>query len=169
MQHGDFLVEIFDENGNKTGAKPRRDVDKVRDVVHCADVMLVQHGALVLARIPTTTLYGGRLTATTGTMVREGEAPDAAVRRALEKELGVVAAPLVHLSHDFFIYPDGVRRMKTTFSCVYDGNLHANPEDIAELVPMKRHELEVAIAKTSDAFAPTFLAVWGKYAGRLQF
>lgn len=158
----DALVKILNDRGEHIGSKPRSEVDKVHDIVHCADVLLIQNGELTLSRVPEGNLYGGLLSASCATMVREGETAEAAAHRALGKELGIDTT-LTLVGEHFFAYADGVKRLKTTFTADFEGTLTPNPKDVAELVYLTRDEINTAIEKTPALFAPTFQELWKMY------
>lgn len=161
------LIILLNDQGQVIGSKPRNEIDKVHDIVHCTDVLLMQSGELILSRVPEGNLYGGLLSASCATMVRVGEEAEAAAHRALQKELNIDTAQLTLLGEHFFTYPDGVKRLKTTFAADFEGNITANPKDIAELVYLTRDELEGALKEKPEQFAPTFLGLWEVYQHRI--
>ncbi len=165
MDQNDFAIKILNEAGEVIGSKPRAEINKKSDIVHCADVLIVQGGKIVLAKIPVDgkALYGGMWAVPTATMVRVDESAEQAAHRSLQKELGVTGAALVFLGDHFFSYPDGVKRLKSTFTTTFAGALHPNPADVAELHSFTRDELESAIHRTPEIFAPTFLGIWEVY------
>ncbi len=169
MQPPDVLIKILNEQGTEVGAKPRREIDKRLDIVHCADAFIIQNHLLVLAQIPSTTLYGGTYSAPAATMIRLGESPEAAVERALATELGVSGANPIRLGEKFYAYPDGVKRLKTTFVFDWEGPITPNPDDVSAIFGFQRTELEAAMRTNPAQFSPTFQATWKDYGAVLPF
>ncbi len=170
MNHQDALVILLDESNAIIGSKPRKDIDKVHDVFWCADVLVFDTGhQLLLSKIPEGNLYSGLWATTTATLLREGETADIAALRSLKKELNIEGVTPTELGEHFFVYPDGVKRRKTTYFCTIDHAPMPNPADIAELRAWNRADLESAIASTPELFAPTFLGIWEQYSSKLPF
>lgn len=166
MQHEEYRVKLLNDQGQLVGHKLRKEVDKRQDILHCADVLVFQGEQLLLSKIPATTLYGDCWGATTATMIREGEASEDAARRALQKELGIKDAQLILLGERFFVYPDGVKRLKSTFWCRVESAPEPNPEDIEELRTFNQMETQV-LMEDSESVAPTLLGIWQTYRDKL--
>ncbi len=167
MENGDQLVKILNDQGEMIGAKPRREVDKQHDILHCADVLVIQNGRLLLSRIPDTTLYGGTLGTSAASMVRDNETPEQAAIRALQKELNVTVSEVTLLGEKFYAFPDGVKRLKTSFVITHPDTITPNPADVSELVAFDRAQIESQLSTNPNLFAPTFQALWQEYQTQL--
>ena len=88
MQHEDALVNVLDDQGNIIGTKLRKEINKRADIVHCADVIVIRPDQkIVLAKLPTGTLYENTWATTAATMIRAGEeAEDAAELKEFTKD-----------------------------------------------------------------------------------
>lgn len=168
MQHGEYVVHVYDADGNPVGSKPRKDVDRKKDIVHCIDVFVFDaEGSMVLGRIPENNEWVPRAWAPpAATMLRVGESAEAAAARTLQKELGITGEELHNLGEHFFVYDDGVKRWKTTFWIRTNEPLHPNPEDVSELKSFTRAEIESAMP-SDPAFHPILDSLWGIYGGNL--
>ena len=86
-----------------------------------------------------------------------------------KKELNIEGVTPTELGEHFFVYPDGVKRRKTTYFRAVDQAPTPNPADIAELRAWNRADLESTIRSTPEIFAPTFLGIWEQYSSSLPF
>ena len=163
MKHQDYRITILDQDSNPIGSKLRKDIDSVRDIVHVADVFVVQGKKLLLSRIPSLGLYPGRWSVSAMTMVREGEQVLTAAKRCLEKELGIVRGEVEILGEKFFRYSGGVQRHRTSFLCVCDEAISPNPDDVVEICFLSRHEIEKLLLSRRLDFSPTFFSLWDEY------
>ena len=171
MEHGSQLVDLVDENGVVVGSKPRRDIDKNRDLYHVIYVMLVTpEGELVLSRIPERSdlpnLYSGKLGAPAATIRRSGESPMTAAQRAVARELYIDDAAVVPVGGGLFSTDN-----RQTYVSVYYVVARA-PEvysatDIADLVTVSPRDFRATVEHHSDELAPTLVELWARYEKRL--
>lgn len=172
MEHGRHLVDLVDENGLVVGSKPRRDVDKHRDVYHAVYIVLVTPvGQVVLARIPNRqdlpNLYVGQLGVPAATIRRSGESPMAAAQRAVERELFIDHAKLVPVGGGLFDLEDGRQTYVSIYYLVANAPESFSSTDIAELATFTPRELRERMQEHPGEFAPTLLALWQRYQDRL--
>lgn len=162
------MVPVFDEQENVIVTKPRSEIDKKNDIVYCVDVVVIRpNGHLILSKIPEGKLYKGQLASTAATMLRSEEEPLEAAKRGLKKELGLNDAKPQYLGKEFFTFPDGVKRFKSTFKLVFEGDLKPNPEDVEELVEFSPEAIDEMLKNGDQTLAPTFAAIWDRYKDHL--
>ncbi len=170
MNHQDALVIILNDSGKIIGSKPRKDIDKIKDIVWCCDVLVMNaEHQLFLSNIPAGHLYSGTWGSTAATMLRENELPGDAAFRALEKELGIEDVSITNIGEKFFIYDDGVKRKKTIYLCETEDTPTPNPNDIADIRAWTRTDLESAILSNPTMFSTTFLQIWKLVNSELPF
>ncbi len=171
MNHQDFSVVLLDDHGQRIGSKLRRDIDKVHDVVHCVDVLVFDGDKLLINSIPGTTgqIYVNGLAPAPATMLRVDETTEEAAHRALKKELGIDGGELHLLGEHFYVYPDGIKRLKTVYWMQHSGAFTANPEDVANVRWMSREDVTTAMSTEPNSIAPVFTGVWDEYQSVLPF
>jgi hypothetical protein len=154
------------------GSKPRRDIDKHRDVYHVVYTVLISPvGQIVLAHIPERkdlpNLYNGQLGVPAATIRRSGESPMAAAQRSVERELFIDDAKLVPVGGGLFILEDGRQTYVSVYYLVGNAPESYSSTDIADLVTFTPRDLRARIESHPDEFAPTMLLLWDKYQDRL--
>ncbi len=167
------LVDCYDRTGQVIGTKPRADIDRRRDIVPTAYVLVVTRASeMLLARIAEhgdhPRLYTGLLGCPAATMIRHGESADAAAQRALEHDLGITDAVPRFLGKEMAELPDGVVRLIHGFLVTGINAISPTAGEGSVIQRMTRSALEHALHQRS-AFAPTFLALWDRYSDRVSF
>lgn len=167
MQHNDYHVVLLDKEGNVTGSKLRKEINKKSDILHCVDVFLLRSdGRIVLSQVPEGDLYAGKWVSSCATMLRSQEREDDAAARALKKELGLEDAPALRRIGSEFIRLEGdVLRMKTTYAATYDGELNPNADDVVAIQELSKDEVSGLCG--SDMAAPSLKALWERYGSML--
>jgi copper homeostasis protein CutC/isopentenyldiphosphate isomerase len=128
----DEIVCLVDERNNVVGHAPRRMMRELR-LIHRATYILVfnSRGELcVQQRTLTKDVYPGYLDPATGGVVLTGESYEESAGRELGEELGIGNTPLAH-HFDFFFEDARSRVWGRVFSCLYDGPLRLQPEEVA--------------------------------------
>jgi isopentenyldiphosphate isomerase len=131
MNPAEEIVAIVDVHNNVIGAAPRREM-RARRLPHRSTYILVfnSQGALyVQKRTMTKDLFPGYYDIASGGVVLAGENYDAGARRELAEELGIHDVPLTHL-FDFFYTDEHTQVWGGVFSCVYDGAIILQEEEI---------------------------------------
>lgn len=171
MDHQDFSVVLVNEQGEVTGSKARREVDKEKDIVHCVDVLVFDGDRLLVSVIPARPgqIYPNQLANAPATMLRVDETTEEAGRRCLQKEVGIEGGELHLLGQHFFVYDDGVKRFKTAYWMNHVGPLTLNPDDVSDIHWMTRGEIEELMIEDPAIMAPVFKGVWDIYADQLPF
>lgn len=125
-------VVVVDAANRVVGAAPRSQV-LAQGLVYRAAYILVfnSRGELyVQKRTPTKDLYPGWYDAAAGGIVLAGERYAACARRELAEELGIRGVPLVR-RFDLYFEEGGNRAWGRAYTCVYDGPLRLQPEEVA--------------------------------------
>lgn len=128
----DEIVTIVDENNNVVGTEPR---SKMRAEVlpHRANYILVfnSEGELFLQkRTMSKDIYPGYYDVATGGVVLADESYKASALRELAEELGIQGVKLQQ-HFDFFHEDVGNRVWGRVYSCVYDGDIILQEEEVA--------------------------------------
>lgn len=173
MQHDFYPVDVLDTKGHVIGSKPRKDVDKLTDIIHAIHILLVTpFGEVVMSMIPVRedlpNVYGGKLGTTVATIKRTGETGDEGARRAISRELFIDDMPLTHIETKFY---DHMPPKPASLFSVYYG-ISDVPEsysllDIDGLIVMTPKEIDERIDSDPHSLAYSFLKIWKDYRGKL--
>lgn len=157
--------DIFDDDGQRCGQAPREEVHR-RGLWHrSADVWVYRRDGRVLLqrRSQYKDLFAGCWDYSVGEHLRPGESFLDGARRGLHEELGILAAELTAVgglrrvcNHD----PErGVhdRELSRSFRVVYDGALHPDPAEVAEVRWMTPYEVSHWMLREPSAFTPWFI------------
>jgi 8-oxo-dGTP pyrophosphatase MutT (NUDIX family) len=127
----DELVAIVDERNKVVGAVPRREM-RAGNLPHRATYILVfnPRGELyVQKRTQSKDVFPGYYDVAAGGVVLAGENYEEGALRELEEELGIKGVPLTRL-FDFSYRDEAVKVWGAVFSCVYDGEMALQQEEI---------------------------------------
>ena len=135
MKPDDEIIVIVDEKNRIIGAEPRSTM-RSKGLIHRATYILVFNSAgqiFVQKRTLSKDVYPGYYDVATGGVVLDGETYEESAVRELEEELGIRNVPLK--SHFDFYYQDGKNRVwGRVFSCVYDGEIILQAEEVERVV-----------------------------------
>lgn len=164
---GAELVPLYDDTGSPTGeVVPRREV-RAHNLRHAATVVLVRNGrgdVYVHRRTETKDVFPGHYDFAAGGVLQVGEDPQEAALREVEEELGVTGVPLVALGEADYA-DEHTTYHAFCFTCVYDGPITWQPEEVAwgEWVDIARLREMVATLP----FVPDTIALVGGLLGGL--
>src|SRR5437870_13658653 len=138
MSTADEIVAIVDEHNNVVGAAPRRDM-RAQRLPHRSTYILVfnSQGALyVQKRTMTKDVFPGYYDPAAGGVVLAGESYEESAQRELYEEMGIRDVPLTPL-FTFYFADERTRVWGRVFSCVYDGEIVLQVEEVesGEFVP----------------------------------
>ncbi|MGD8372566.1 MAG: NUDIX hydrolase YfcD [Syntrophobacterales bacterium] len=162
MGSSDELVTIVDQENNEIGAVHRWEM-RARKLPHRATYILVfnSEGELyVQKRTQTKDVFPGYYDVAAGGVVLAGESYEQGAVRELEEELGIGAAVLTEL-FDFFYEDEHIRLWGRAFSCIYDGEMVLQEEEVESGAFMKVDEV-FQLAET-EPFTPDCLKVLRRY------
>jgi 8-oxo-dGTP pyrophosphatase MutT (NUDIX family) len=151
-----------DEKNNEVGAVPRKEMRAGR-LRHRASYILVfnsQGELYVQKRTLTKDVYPGYYDVAAGGVVLAGETYEESAERELAEELGIRYVPIQHL-FDFPYEDEHIRLWGGVFSCVYDGELVLQEEEVESGFYMKTGE--VLNLAESKPFTPDSLYVLQRY------
>jgi len=162
MNPDDEIVLIVDRDNKITGMAPRHEM-RAKGLPHRATYVLVfnSRGELfVQKRTLNKDIYPGYYDIAAGGVVLAHEEYDASARRELEEELGIDETAL--RSHFTFFYEDeGNQVWGRVYSCVYDGELTLQAEEVEN--GFFAQPAEVLALSKKKPFTPDGLYVLKRY------
>lgn len=162
MSAANEIVAIVDARNTVVGAAPRWRM-RAHRLLHRSTYILVfnPEGALyVQKRTMTKDVFPGYYDPATGGVVLAGENYEESARRELEEEMGIRQVPLTRLS-DFYFADERTQVWGAAFSCVYDGPLSLQAEEVEGVSLMTIDEI-FQRART-EQFTPDGLYVVQRY------
>ena len=161
MSPGDELVPLYDDAGLPSGEVVTRREVRARNLRHAATAVVVRNSAgevYVHRRTDTKDVFPGFHDFAAGGVLQVGEDPyDAAVREA-EEELGVRGVALTSLGEGDYA-DENTRYHGFCFTCVYDGPITWQPEEVAWGAWVPVADLREMIA--TRPFVPDTIALLG--------
>jgi 8-oxo-dGTP pyrophosphatase MutT (NUDIX family) len=131
MEVANEIVVIVDQDNNIVGAAPRREM-RVKRLAHRSTYILVFNAGgelYVQKRTLTKDVFPGYYDVAAGGVVLAGETYEQGAERELEEEMGIRGVPLNRL-FDFYFENEHTRLWGCAFSCVYDGAVVLQEEEI---------------------------------------
>ena len=162
MSAADEIVAIVDAQNNVVGAAPRREM-RANRLIHRSTYILVfnPEGALyVQKRTMMKDVFPGYYDPATGGVVLAGESYEDSAIRELEEEMGIRRVSLTQL-FDFYFADERTRVWGSAFSCVYNGPLTLQEEEVESVVLLTPEEI-FRRART-ERFTPDGLYVVRRY------
>jgi len=162
MGAADEIVTIVDEHNTVVGTAPRREM-RAKNLPHRSTYILVfnARGELyVQKRTLSKDVFPGYYDPATGGVVLAGESYQQGAVRELEEEMGIRDVPLTWL-FDFYFADERTRVWGGAFSCVYDGPVVLQEEEVESVTLMTPEEI-LRRAET-DPFTPDGLYVVRRY------
>ncbi len=161
MSPGDELVPLYDDTGRPSGEVVTRREVRARNLRHAATAVVVRSRAgevYVHRRTDAKDVFPGHFDFAAGGVLQVGEDPyDAAVREA-EEELGVTGVALTSLGEGDYA-DEHTRYHAFCFTCVYDGPITWQPEEVAWGAWVSVAELREMLAERP--FVPDTIALLG--------
>lgn len=172
MEHGSHLVDIIDQNGQPVAQKPRKEIDKTKDLYHSVHTLLISPlGELVLTQIPERkdlpNIYANQLGATVATIKRSDETPDEAAQRSVARELFIDNADLQQLGSGLYTLSDGKSFYMTAYYLIGSAPETYSHTDSAGFTAIAPARLRKLINEDPHLFAPTFMGFWQSYHDQL--
>ena len=131
MGAADEIVVIVDEENKIVGAVPRREM-RAKRLAHRSTYILVFNTGgemYVQKRTLTKDVFPGYYDVAAGGVVLAGETYEQGAERELEEEMGIRGVPLSRL-FDFYFENQYTRLWGCAFSCVYDGAVVLQEEEV---------------------------------------
>ena len=162
MSAADEIVTIVDEHNQVIGAVPRREM-RAKRLLHRSTYILVfnsQGHLYVQKRTMTKDVFPGYYDAAAGGVVLAGESYEAGAARELAEEMGIQDVPLTQ-HFEFYFADDHNRVWGKAFSCVYDGDIVLQEEEVESgaFVPVN----EILCRAHTEPFTPDGLYVLRRY------
>ena len=158
----DELVTIVDERNRVVGTAPRREM-RAGNLPHRATYILVfnSRGELyVQKRTERKDVFPGYYDVAAGGVILAGESYEEGAVRELEEELGIRDVPLTRL-FDFSYKDESVKIWGAAFSCLYDGEVVLQQEEV-ESGAFRAVDEVFRLAET-EPFTPDGLYVLRRY------
>jgi isopentenyldiphosphate isomerase len=162
MGAADEIVAIVDEHNTVIGAASRREM-RAKNLPHRSTYILVfnSQGALyVQKRTLTKDIFPGYYDPAAGGVVLAGESYEQGAVRELEEEMGIRDVPLTWL-FDFYFTDERTRVWGGAFSCVYDGKMVLQEEEVEDVVLITIDEILRRVE--TEPFTPDGLYVLRRY------
>jgi 8-oxo-dGTP pyrophosphatase MutT (NUDIX family) len=161
----DEMVTIVDEHNQVVGSATRREM-RARKLSHRSTYILVFNALgeiFVQKRTATKDVFAGYYDVVAGGVVLAAESYEDGAKRELEEELGIRGIPLRTL-FDFYFVDQDVRVWGRAFSCIYNGEMTLQEEEIesGEFMPLRA---VLARAKT-ERYTPDGMYVLYRLIGR---
>jgi 8-oxo-dGTP pyrophosphatase MutT (NUDIX family) len=162
MGAADEIVVIVDEHNQVVGAVPRREM-RAKRLAHRSTYILVfnpQGGLYVQKRTLTKDVFPGYFDVAAGGVVLAGETYEQGAERELEEEMGIRGVALKRL-FDFRFEDEHTRLWGCSFSCVYDGPVVLQEEEVesGDFVPVS----DVLRRAETEPFTPDGMYVLRRY------
>jgi len=158
----DEIVVVVNEHNRVVGAVPRREM-RAKNLPHRSTYILVFNSRdqlYVQKRTMTKDVFPGYYDPVSGGVVLAGESYEQGAGRELAEEMGIRDVPLTWL-FDFYFENDCTRVWGRTFSCMYDGPLILQEEEVESVTLMTIGEI-LRRAET-EPFTPDGLYVVRRY------
>lgn len=165
MGAAEEIVAIVNEHNVVIGAAPRREM-RAKNLMHRSTYILVfnSRGALyVQQRTMSKDVFPGYYDPATGGVMLADESYEQGAIRELEEEMGIRHVPLTRL-FDFYFADQRTRVWGGVFSCVYDGPLTLQEEEVASVSLMTIDE--IFERASTELFTPDGLYVIQQYQER---
>jgi 8-oxo-dGTP pyrophosphatase MutT (NUDIX family) len=165
MAAADEIVAIVDEHNKVVGAVPRREM-RAKRLPHRSTYVLVfnSRGELyVQKRTLSKDIFPGYFDVAAGGVVLAGETYEQGAERELEEEMGIRGVPLTR-HFDFYFEDEHTRLWGYAFSCVYDGEVILQEEEVESgaFLPVP----EILRRASTEPFTPDGLQVLRQYLDR---
>lgn len=168
-----YPIDILDHAGNIIDSKPRIELDKLKDIYHTVNTLLITpRGELVLQTIPENKLMQNICVGTFGTIAtvkRAGETPEEAAARSMSRQLFIDEMPLTKLGGTMHDLADGRRLFISAYYGIADPPPSFSLIDIESLVVMAPRQLDNLVnAKNAlNQVAINLYTIWKKYRHKL--
>ena len=165
MGAADEIVTIVDEHNKVIGAVSRREM-RAKNLPHRSTYILVfnaQGELYVQKRTMSKDVFPGYYDPATGGVVLAGESYEQGAVRELEEEMGIRNVPLTWL-FDFYFTDERTRVWGGAFSCVYDGEVVLQEEEVEGVTLMT--SAEILRRSENESFTPDGLYVLRRYLGK---
>ena len=157
--------DILDTSGKIIGKATREKCHNGSFLLHGVVHVLVfnMSGQLYLQkRSNTKVIQPGKWDTSIGGHINSGETLENALEREAEEELGIRDTHFEKM-YSYIMDSDVERELVTTFSCVWNGPIHFQKEEIDEVKLFTPEEIENLLG--TGFFTPNFEEEWGYYKG----
>ncbi len=129
MQEREALIAIYNEKGEIVSSKPRKDVDKRKDILKTVLILLLDDKKRIFVTIPVEGIWPGKLASSAAGIVRENEIVQEAAERTIQRELNIKPR-LIFVSEAYYDFKE-IKRIISVFYCV-DNNPKPDADDVAK-------------------------------------
>jgi isopentenyldiphosphate isomerase len=155
------IVAVVDENNRVIGSSTRREM-RCKRLIHRATYIFVFNGRgelFVQKRTTIKDMYPGYYDLAAGGVVLYGESYELSAEREVAEELGVTNTALKSV-FDFFYEDDLNQVWGRVFSCVYDGELVLQAEEVESGEYLS---VEAIVARRLSPVTPDTRLAWNRY------
>jgi len=140
-------LEVVNEKGETLNSLPRSEIHGNPSLIHKVVHVLVfnsQGGLLLQKRSMEKDVAPGKWDTSVGGHVNSGESLEAAVRREMEEELGIADCALT-FRYTYMHSNPYETELVHTYSCIYDGDIDFQQDEIDEVRSWSLDEIMTAI------------------------
>ncbi len=163
------LIDVIDENKDVISTLPREEVIS-KNLLHGGSTILVFNSKgkiLITRRSKNKDFAPNTLEIGQGGKVSSGETYDQTAQREIQEELGINDPKLEYL-FEIHYKDNHTNSIDKVYSCIYDGDLILQEEEISESMYKTINEVKNMIAETPNEFSGFTLAVFEKYLSQTQ-
>ncbi len=157
------LFDILGTNGNVIGRASRKECHSKSFLLHGVVHVLVfrSDGRIILQkRSETKDIQPGKWDTSVGGHIASGESTEEALERETLEELGISKVKYTKL-YSYIMTSEIEKELVTSYSCVWDGPLLAQEDEIDELRAFSAEEIEERLG--TGCFTPNFEDEWRYY------
>lgn len=143
VQKPDEMVQLVDEDGHDLGAAPRWQVRK-ENLLHRASAVIIfnsQGEVFVQKRVSFKETFPGYYDCCPGGVCGSDETVSENAIKEIHEEMGIVGAELRH-QFDYLHISAGLQYWGSLFSCIWDGPLRLQPQEVESGMFMSMQDLK---------------------------
>jgi isopentenyldiphosphate isomerase len=152
MQEKEAIIAVYNEEGIVIEKKPRKDINKEKDILKTANIILINNKNQIFMIKANDFLWKDKWGGSCAGLVRHKETPKQAAKRTLKRELNI-NIKLQHLAENFHNF-NSTKRFLSVFLVKTNNNPIINLNDIKEGKWISFKEAQILI--NNNKCMPTF-------------
>ncbi len=131
MQENDALIGVYNAKGEIIGQKSRKEIDKKKDILKTANIILFNHSNDIFMIKAADSLWKDKWGGSCAGLVRKNESVEEAATRTLQRELGI-KVKINLIGEEYCDFGDAKRIFAVFVGRVSEDQLSPNKEDFKE-------------------------------------